>query len=204
VTLEPLRREVEPPSRPFGPWLPITLLASAMSLTIAMTFAVMTAPPREVSIDDAAWKLRDHPIGCSGMGGTRSRTSVPAVPAVLERTGALAACMREWADRSHGTAATVTAGFRVSLDGKVGDVETAGASDRTVTACIATTLRDIRFPAAPHVTAVQVEVKYVEGQTRVFATRVGNEPTPSRGRSGLVETWRALLVRGSRRRSWWS
>lgn len=181
MTLEPLRREVEPPRPLFGPWVPIALLASAISVTIALTFVVMTAPPREDGWEKAEQtrKLREPSSGCSGMRGTSSHKPVPTVPAVVERTSELAACMSEWADRSYATAAIVTARLRVSPDGKVSDVVTTGLDDRIVSTCIATTLRDIRFPAAPHVTAVQVEGKYVEGQMRVVATPLATEPPPS-------------------------
>lgn len=51
TTPAPLRREVEPPRPPVGPWMPISLLGTATMLTIATAFGVMTRMPRDVSTE---------------------------------------------------------------------------------------------------------------------------------------------------------
>ncbi len=115
-------------------------------------------------------RLRDE-------GGVTQRQLTEAVNLQQER---LAGCMREWAERSRGTAATVMIGFRVDPDGRVRDPSTAGLDDRIVPQCLATAIAAITFPATDRVTAAQVEVKYVEGQTRVATSRLGTEDAPPR------------------------
>jgi serine/threonine protein kinase len=113
----------------------------------------------------------------SDEGGVPQKALTEGVNQKLER---FAGCMREWAERSYGTAATVTIGFRIAPDGHARDPATTGLDDRVVPECLARAVADITFPITDRVTAAQVEVKYVEGQVRVAARRMGTEEAPPR------------------------
>jgi hypothetical protein len=95
----------------------------------------------------------------------------------LER---FAGCMREWDERSPGTAATVTIGFRIEPDGRVRDPASTGLDDRIVPTCLATAIKAIQFPVADRVTRVEVDVTYNQGQTRVATRRLGTEDASPR------------------------
>ncbi len=110
-------------------------------------------------------------------GGVSQKIISDGVNLKLER---FAGCMREWDERSPGTAATVTIGFAIDPDGKVRDASTTGLDDRIVPQCLATAVASIKFPISQHVTRVNIEVKYIEGQTRVATSRLGTEDPPPR------------------------
>ena len=110
-------------------------------------------------------------------GGVAQKALTEAVNRQLER---LSGCMREWAERSYGTAAKVTIGFRIHPDGRIRDPATTGLDDRIVPQCLATAIAGIAFPTADRVTAAEVDVTYVEGQVRVAARRLGTEEAPPR------------------------
>ena len=110
-------------------------------------------------------------------GGVSQLQLKQGAEAQLER---FAGCMREWAERSMGTATTVTIGFQIDPSGRVRDPSSAGIDDRIVPQCLATALAAQTFPAAPRVTKAQIEVKYYEGQTRVETRHLGTEEAPPR------------------------
>jgi hypothetical protein len=115
-------------------------------------------------------RLRDE-------GGVTYRQLNEGVNLQLER---FAGCMREWDERSPGTAATVTIGFRIEPDGRVRDPASTGLDDRIVPTCLATAIKAIQFPVADRVTRVEVDVTYNQGQTRVATRRLGTEDASPR------------------------
>ncbi|HUQ05109.1 MAG TPA: protein kinase [Kofleriaceae bacterium] len=110
-------------------------------------------------------------------GGVTLRQLNEGVNLQLER---FAGCMREWDERSPGTAATVTIGFRIEPDGRVRDPSSTGLDDRIVPTCLSTAIKAIQFPLTERVTAVEVDVTYIEGQTRVATRRLGTEEASPR------------------------
>ncbi len=110
-------------------------------------------------------------------GGISQKALSEGVNLQLER---FAGCMREWAERSNGTAAKVTIGFRVYPDGRIRDPASTGLDDRIVPQCLATAVAAIAFPVTDRVTAAEIDVTYIEGQVRVAARRLGTEEAPPR------------------------
>jgi len=176
TSIPQLRREVEPPRPPVGPWMPISLLGTATMLTIATAIGVMTRMPHDVpttpALDDT--RIVNALSPPSAAPATPTKSWVPrkikqdprfadVKKAVEERGPALEACMREWAKRSSQSAAGVNVAFFLQPSGAIEHVST-GPGNRVEPACIAKPLRTMRLPSGSEEAFVLIGLRYVGGE----------------------------------------